>query len=454
MSRSESVRPVVIGSLLGIAVLGTASCRPSETRETGAAPQAEVSAAPPIYAWVQYGVGGLEARAIVAAGSPCPQATVDGMATPMSERAAAGGDFAVVSCQAAVPAGTASVSVAGTALPTPTGSPRRILVLGDTGCRIKGDWQENCDGQGTGTSWSFPEAARKAAAEAPDLIVHVGDYVYRESACDADKQPGCAGSPWGDKWDTWNTDFFAPAGPLLEAAPWIVTRGNHEDCGRNHLGWLRFLDGRPLQPAELQPDGCPQFSEPYEVAFDDADFLVLNTATDPTTSGLDPSAQDRYTAEFSRAAAMVTPGRSAWTVTHRPFWALAPEWQGDDQPAKLEVTDTTLQASIAAMPGGGWPPEVDMALAGHVHLLETLSFPDGRPHQVVSGDAGTSQDSPITPQMIQQNPQVFTQLGITPADFNSYHDFGYVLLDRVETGWTVTVKDLAGDVLEQFHLEG
>mgnify|MGYP000167914488 CR=1 FL=1 len=60
--------------------------------------------------------------------------------------------------------------------------------------------------------------AGAVAAWDPDLIVHVGDYLYRESPC-PEGQSGCAGSPHGDNWATWNADFFAPASPLLGAAP-------------------------------------------------------------------------------------------------------------------------------------------------------------------------------------------------------------------------------------------
>jgi hypothetical protein len=434
-------------SLVAI-VMAAVGCSEPEPGET--ADVLRTATAAPLYAWLQHGAAGLEARAIVNAGTPCPQVDVDGVASGMTERADAGAEFAVVSCTAPVSGSAGSISVGAQNLPAPSAAPQRILVLGDSGCRMTAGWYENCDGSGTGVPWSFIAAATAAAAERPDLIVHVGDYVYREAECDTTEQPGCAGSPWGDKWTTWEADFFAPSRPLLDVAPWIVTRGNHEDYGRNHLGWLRFLDGRALVPADLTDAGCPRFSAPYKVAFDEVDFLVLNTATDPNASGLDPSAQTRYTEDFSQAAGLVTAGRTAWTVTHRPFWGLAPDWQ---DPSSLGVADTTLQAAIAGMPGGAWPPDVEMALAGHIHLLETLSFRDGRPHQVVSGDAGTAQDAAITAEAIARNPQVFTQLGIAPDDFQSYHDFGYVLLEpATEGGWTVTVKDLAGDVLEQFQL--
>ena len=431
--------------LLGLALfLGSilaAGCgAPGPSRSSGA----------PLYAWLQYGSTGLEARAIVGAGTTCPRFQVDGVTVAMTARALDGPDFPVVSCASTVSNSAHTIVVGTTVLPSPTTSAGRILVLGDTGCRMASGWYQNCSGSGTGTPWNFAAVATTVAAEQPDLIVHVGDYVYREAECDTVAQPGCAGSPWGDKWATWEADFFAPSLPLLDVAPWIVTRGNHEDCDRNYQGWLRFLDGRALAGSDLTDAGCPLFSSPYKVSFDEVDFLVLNTTTDPSTSGLDPSSQTRYTDDFTQAAALVTPGRATWTVTHRPFWGVDADWQ---DPSSLEVTDTTLQAAIAAMPGGAWPAEVDVALAGHIHLFETLSFPDGRPHQVISGDAGTAQDSAITTQAIADNPQVFTQLGITPDDFQSYRDFGYVLLEPAPSGgWTVTVKDLDGIELEQFSL--
>ena len=52
----------------------------------------------------------------------------------------------------------------------------------------------------------------------PDLVIHVGDYHYRENACPKDIA-GCRDSPWGYGWDAWDADFFVPARPLLAAAP-------------------------------------------------------------------------------------------------------------------------------------------------------------------------------------------------------------------------------------------
>ncbi len=77
-------------------------------------------------------------------------------------------------------------------------------------------------------------------------MIHVGDYVYRETPC-PEGNTTCAGSPWGYGWDVWNADFFEPAAPLLANAPWLVVRGNHENCARAGEGWLRFLDPLPME---------------------------------------------------------------------------------------------------------------------------------------------------------------------------------------------------------------
>ena len=57
---------------------------------------------------------------------------------------------------------------------------KRIVVIGDTGCRLKGDNVQDCNDP---AQWPFAAIARLAAARHPDLVIHVGDYHYRESPC-------------------------------------------------------------------------------------------------------------------------------------------------------------------------------------------------------------------------------------------------------------------------------
>ena len=196
----------------------------------GQAPRATPGAAPePLPAWVELSSAPI-ARAVVPAGAGCPGLVVDGQPQPMSLRAAAaivarrptandpGGPakplaFPVDVCEAGIAPGARSLRLGDRTLPAVATEPRRIVVLGDTGCRLKGAAVQSCNDP---ANWPFAQVARSAAALRPDLVVHVGDYHYRETPCPADA-PGCAGSPWGYGWDVWQADFLTPARPLLAA---------------------------------------------------------------------------------------------------------------------------------------------------------------------------------------------------------------------------------------------
>jgi hypothetical protein len=144
---------------------------------------------------------------------------------------------------------------------------RRIVLVGDTGCRLKkaeDAWQACNDPE----AWTFAEVARAAAAAHPDLVLHVGDYHYRENAC-PEGHAGCTGSPWAYGWDAWDADFFSPAAPLLAAAPWVMVRGNHEECARAGQGWWLLLDPHPLSGntgcADPAQDADGNHTLPYAV---------------------------------------------------------------------------------------------------------------------------------------------------------------------------------------------
>lgn len=113
----------------------------------------------------------------------------------------------------------------------------------DTGGRIKaaGKATQACNDP---AKFPFARIAARAAAGHRDLIVHVGDYHYRETPC-PDAVHGCDAIPWGYGWDAWAADFFTAASPLLAAAPTAPVRGNHESCARAGQGWWRFLDRWP-----------------------------------------------------------------------------------------------------------------------------------------------------------------------------------------------------------------
>jgi hypothetical protein len=86
--------------------------------------------------WVQAVAGGYEARLVTSAPN-CPALRTDKGDVSMTVRAAADSNFALT-CSALIPAGTTRAAIGGVHLPVPVAHPQRILVLGDTGCRLKG----------------------------------------------------------------------------------------------------------------------------------------------------------------------------------------------------------------------------------------------------------------------------------------------------------------------------
>ena len=205
-------------------------------------------------------------------------------------------------------------------------------MLGDTGCKIKlsdGAFQR-CNDH---AAWPLAAVADAAASVAPDLVIHVGDYLYRENACPAGNA-GCAGSPWGYGWDAWEADLFAPAAKLMAVAPWIVVRGNHESCARAGQGWWRLIDPRPFAPRQdcndPGDDAIGDYSEPYAVplgaaAGADTQFIVFDSSLVGVAPLAPSSAMFRtYRAELERAFALAARRPQAFFMNHHPVLAFAP----------------------------------------------------------------------------------------------------------------------------------
>jgi hypothetical protein len=374
-------------------------------------------------AWVQATANGYEAR-LVTAQPACPVLHTAKGDSPMTARAAATADFPLV-CAAPIPPGTTSATVAGITLPVPVADPQRILVLGDTGCRIKGAALQACNDP---AKWPFPQLAAAAAGLKPDLVIHVGDYLYRENAC----PPGnadCAGSPWGDNWLTWQADFYRPAAPLLAAAPIVLVRGNHEDCVRAGAGWQR------LQGPSATADTCGVHEPLYCVPLGKLTLAVLDDAVS-TEPDLDRATARIYAEELAGLAKARAP---IWLIHHRPTWAAITGPLG----IPIGGNMTLIEASrINAATGAPLiPRSVELMLSGHIHTFESINYTKGVPPQIVAGNGGDNLD--ITPTNLR-GAQFLGHSGITVADGLSVGGFGFLLMTRAQGGWTIDLYDSAG----------
>jgi hypothetical protein len=376
-------------------------------------------------AYVVLGGQGAIARAILTATNKCPPIRVGRSTKRMSVRARPNGAFPVLVCETLIPRGTTSAAIGRRDLPLPKRSLARVVTFGDTGCRVEapekgksgndhyepGQYQD-CNEV---SKWPFARVSKAAAARRPDLVIHVGDYLYRESPCPR-RDKGCKGTPYGDNWRAWRADFFAPADRLLSAAPWIMVRGNHETCKRGGLGFFRFL--HPELARHHRPPACTDFLAPYAMTIGGKPFIVFDSsqADDGCRKGRCDSA--RYAAQF----ASLKPARGTWFLSHRPVWGIGRNFTLN------QMLQQALKASDGKLPKG-----IDLALSGHMHIFELLSFADRRAPQLIVGTGGTLLD-----------PKIDRRLeGVTVGGAKiSYglweHRFGFLMIVPKKKGATAT----------------
>ena len=382
--------------------------------------------------WVQHVPGGLEARAISENGI-CPELLVDGVSSLMNPRSTPGDQYPITVCALRLPLTTQSLQMGQTKIVLPTLTPTRILIIGDTGCRLKGKRVQACNDP---VAWPFRAGAEHVASLKPDLILHVGDFHYRESPCPS-ANSGCAGSPFGDTWEVWKEDFFSPVGKLLAAAPWIMVRGNHEECERGGRGWARTLD--PY--AWSLDNGCLPSAEPYVVDIGKVAIAVMDVST-ADEEAVNEKQADRYRQQYAQVAREAK--KPVWIAQHRPIWALEstmPKPAGDNK-------------TLAAAAASGFADNVSALFSGHHHVLEVLNYEQGFPTQFVSGHGG---DDLSTTVPTHSDGMLINGLRIKRG-IAKVGIFGYSLLERDaiadSTAWTFSGFDYQGNLLLKCSLRG
>jgi hypothetical protein len=418
-------------------------------------------------AYVIVGAGGQAVARLVTV-AECPTLTVDGTARPMLTRAGpaivparamqvAGGvakssAFPVQVCEALLPHGALDARIGLLRLPLPAAEPRRIVVIGDTGCRLTTQVAQDCSNS---AAWPFREVANAAAAERPDLVVHVGDFHYREAPCPPNRF-GCAGSPWGYGWDAWKAELFSPAARLFAAAPWVVIRGNHEECARAGQGWFRLLDASPYSQDRScdQPefDFVGNYSEPYAVPLGAQLQLIVFDSSKAGNADLDlTNSVDEHTFAVYRRQMQVVGNLAAESsasslfASHHPVLGFAPA-----TPPKMIGGNRALLAAMRSLNGDAYyPAGIRAAMHGHVHLFEAIAFSSPHPPTIVAGHGGDLLASAFAdPFPKDASPAE----GVSVARFDYASSFGYLVMDRVEEGWLLHAKRRDGAPLRECSL--
>lgn len=399
------------------------------------------------------------ARAVVERATSCPVLRrASGAWQDMTPRQRPpGGHFdEVLVCETLYPLGeAAAVLVGGRRLELPVvtaATPRRVLLMGDSGCR--GDLPhkpQSCTGDGFAKAWPFGVIAEDERRLAADLIVHAGDYNYRNTrrefelsarvtgygrrvtvkaydAGDLDDEedepavpigPGywsqnMQGSLMPDVWPAWREDFFVPASRLMTTAPWLFVRGNHELCTRAGPGWFYLLDpvssllggdhrqgGCPPQtPPDWRPGAWPKppaqpfAAQPFPLVITPPMRLKLGDldiiSVDSSNAGdAELFNVEPYVEQYRRVATLLAERRPTWLVTHRPIWGVVKKGRGG--PAGNEpyaFINVSQQAALGKVFPAGLPSNVTAVLSGHMHRFQAIAFGDRRPPQLIVGTAG------------------------------------------------------------------
>ncbi len=406
---------------------------------------AAVAQAQTVNRWIQFGPNNTVLARAITQSTTCPSASVGGTPLTLNQRSAPNATFPVLVCEAAIPAGTGATTatIDGVALKLPVAQPRRIVVVGDTGCRLKGTAIQACNDP---TQFPLARLSNFVASFRPDLIVHVGDYYYRESACPAASAgngttTGCGGSPFGDQWTSWNADWFTPAQAIMNTAPLALLRGNHESCARGNKGWFTLMDPSAYTAAEFTcTAGMPQdFTTPYLVPAGQVSFLMFDSSF-ANDSAVTPADVTMYQAQLS-AVQPTLPANTIF-VTHKPPFGLI-NTSGSGTSTVVNGGDYDEQALFAS----GVPQPIKLILSGHIHNFQAVKVtnPAYAPQMVV-GNSGTLLDPAYVPTNAPGGTYTMPGAGTssTIQGTSDSSEFGFAVLDVVPGGFTVNMYDLNG----------
>ncbi len=303
---------------------------------------------------------------------------------------------------------------------------QKVVLMGDTGCRVKhsekGGLIQDCSNE---QAWPFRKLAKSALSEDADLVIHVGDYHYREACADKEKCKKFADTITYE-YPAWKADFLEPAKGLLSEKPFIFVRGNHEDCRRAYAGYDKILNPNAHDVCvDNHENQYTQVGDLLIVNFDMAsvDDKALDEKSDSFKS-LQKRYNDAY--DFIKKSS----AKEVWFVTHKPIWGMSP-YEG-----KVFPVNVNLQKIVERKP---LPRQVTLTMAGHIHDFQLVK--QSRPVQLVVGQSGSALDPA---------PQVENQRFKMPSGYEIFSptihgsQFGYVVLEKASQGWIAKVKNIDG----------
>jgi hypothetical protein len=246
---------------------------------------------------------------------------------------------------------------------------------------------------------------------------------------------------------------------LLAAAPWVFVRGNHESCFRAGQGWFRFIDAQPWRQARSCDvpvfDVDADYSDPYAVPVTgDTQLIVFDSSK---TNGKPFLATDwsfgKYTQQLKTVGQLALQKPNSFFLSHHPLLAVAPV----KDPHKFKSGGNEgLQSVFGVLhPDRLFPDGVSVAMHGHVHLFESISFKSKHPVSLVLGNSGSANEG-LVPDVLPPDAKLYR--GAEIEDYAARSDYGFATLDRVDSGvngdWLLTEYTINGRAVIQCKISG
>ncbi|MGN7678531.1 MAG: metallophosphoesterase [Anaplasma sp.] len=339
------------------------------------------SAAEVLFSWSQAAADNkLSVRAVVSPGEDCPILRVNSSNVKMGVRAPPeSGKFEDKVCESLLPTSITKrrIEIDGRGLPDIAAGDRRdsikVAIIGDTGCRISRLSKQDCKSP---EKWPVRKVLEGVTGQNADLVVHVGDYLYREVECPDEEK--CDKHVYGDNSLTWAADWLSPLQSVSEKVAFIFVRGNHENCERAYRGWFRYLDGHPL--SKRRYENCERISDSW--VFDLKQWFGSNVGFqvyDSSSSGeVFYHKQDIWDlrSKFLEGGKHDR-GLQMLLLTHRPLWASHRKYG-------MEYYGNLPQVKAI---GEVLPEEFVAVVSGHIHLGQILSVRRRKPSEGASGSS-------------------------------------------------------------------
>jgi hypothetical protein len=300
-----------------------------------------------------------------------------------------------------------------------------IAVVGDSGCRIKLNADQkgtiqNCDDN---NSWPAQKIADAIALHNPNLIIHVGDYHYRERCKDGDicTSFDVNSSDVGYGYDIWEKDFFKPYEKLFSKAPFIFGRGNHESCNRAWQVYKATLSPYEYSECNAQDDGksfATNSTElPYIIKINGSDMVIFDSSADDDDERFfEPDYQFylKYFSNYKKSKASI--------VTHVPIYNLN--------------YDNAQTSRRKALQDSGFVPS--FVLSGDLHILEFIQTKNTA--QIISGGGGSAL---YALKEIENNFEIKKQI----------NNFGFAILTKTKKGYNGAFYSFENEKLYEFKIK-